>query len=151
MLASQLMSRTSRCYLLMLNSPNCGNTPFGKKLKLSAEISSHGIPIVWPAIRWTADRLFISSTQGNLRALNFQLVGVITLVKVNLCSIWLSGKANTMLILFPKIRNADFAKKNAWEYSPAKRQWGISMIHEQRQSWWKRKNLVLCAWLLRNM
>src|SRR3990167_6808805 len=25
------------------------------------------------------------------------------------------------------------------------------MIVEQRRLWWKRKNLVLCAWLLRNM
>src|SRR3990167_4146032 len=24
------------------------------------------------------------------------------------------------------------------------------MIVEQKQSWWKRKNLALCAWLLRN-
>ncbi|OHA28092.1 MAG: hypothetical protein A3E92_00075 [Candidatus Taylorbacteria bacterium RIFCSPHIGHO2_12_FULL_42_34] len=57
-------------------------------------------------------------------------------------------KANTILILFPKIRNADFAKKYAWEYSQAKRQSGISTIREQKQSWWKRKNLALSAWLL---
>ena len=33
MLASPLMSRTSRFFRLTLNSPNCGNTPFGKILK----------------------------------------------------------------------------------------------------------------------
>src|SRR3989344_5364857 len=42
--------------------------------------------IVSPAIRWMVDRLFISSTQGNLRALNFQLFGVIPHHRESLCS-----------------------------------------------------------------
>ena len=70
--------------------------------KMMLEIETFGGNI----LAWNPDRLarnsvdggkvIISSTQGNLRALNFQLSGVITLVKVNLCSTWLSGKANTM-------------------------------------------------------
>ncbi len=71
--------------------------------KMMKEIETFGGNILaWnpdrriPAIRWTEDRLFISLTQGNLRASSSQLSGVITLVRVNLCSIWLSVKANTI-------------------------------------------------------
>jgi len=74
-----------------------GRPLFNKMMK---EIETFGGNILaWNPDRLarnSVDRLFISSTQGNLRALNSQLFGVITLVKGNLCSIWLSGKANTM-------------------------------------------------------
>ena len=123
MLASPPMSRTSRFFRLTRNSPNCGSMPRKNALEISAEYIEKqsakipGRPIFNKLLNdiekfggnilaWHPDRLarnsvdggryFISSTQGNLRALNFQPFGVITLDKVNLCSIWLSDKANTM-------------------------------------------------------
>src|SRR3989339_1689559 len=97
-----------------------------------------------------ADRLFTFSTSETLRASNSLATGLKTRHRANSRCLWLLCKANTMSILFPKTRSVDFAKKYAWEYSQAKRQWDISTIREQRRLWWKRKNLVSSAWLLKS-
>src|SRR3990167_10066411 len=68
----------------------------------------------------------------------------------NSVCLWHLSKANTMLILFPKIRNEDFAKKFVTEIIQAKRQWDISTTLAQNLSWWTRKNLASFAWLLRS-